>query len=70
MKTEKHLTTDQISMLSEIIIEQLDGDISFKQVAETALMLFEDISGLEYVIESEQKEIIDDIWTNIQQRKT
>jgi len=57
-------------MLSEIILEQLDEKLTYKQIAEAALMLFEDISGLECITESEQQELIHDIWADIQQRKT
>jgi hypothetical protein len=70
MKMKKHLTKEQISMLSESIIEQFDEGLTYKPMEETALMLIEDIAGLECITESEQQELIYDIWADIQQRKS
>lgn len=70
MKTNKHLSKDQISTLSEIIEEQINGNYSLELVTEIALLLFEDISGLESITESEQQELIHDIWTDIEKNQT
>jgi len=70
MKTNKHLSRDQIFTLSELVKEQAGDNYSLELVTEIALSIFEDISGLESITKSEQQELIYDIWTDISKKQT
>jgi len=68
MNTVKGLTKEQISAIAEIIIDDLDGGCSKEAVTELVLTLFEDISGLELLTESEKEVLTNDIWKIISQQ--
>jgi len=70
MDNQNKLTKNQISALKEIITEQLSDKVSYESVSEYALILLENIAGFEILTESEQQEIIHDIWTDISKKRT
>ena len=57
------LTTEQQSMLIEIVNEEFGSDLDFKVFSDALLGLFEDIAGFETISQSKSTRIIKLLWS-------
>ena len=61
--TKTELSIDQQKMLIEIISDQSGPHLTFDEFSDQVLMLFEDISGLEEITDSESQTLINQLWS-------
>ena len=57
------LSIDQQKTLVEIISDQSGPHLTFDEFTGQVLMLFEDISGFEVIIDSESQTLINQLWS-------
>ena len=61
--TRTKLSIDQQKTLIEIISDQSGPHLTFDKFTDQALLLFEDISGFEVIIDSESQTLINQLWS-------